>query len=94
MKKKLSSIILLVFITSVVTYNAQRHANTALSNLVSPTSVNQSLLPSTDNIINLGSVANSWRSVYLDSQIYIKNILAIHSRGSGNFFAGLNAGRL
>jgi trimeric autotransporter adhesin len=93
MTTKLSSFLLLVLFINI-TNNAYTQANTTLSNLVSPTSVNQSLLPSANNAFTLGSTTRSWRFLYIDSQIYIKDVLAIHSRGTGNFFTGQSAGNL
>jgi trimeric autotransporter adhesin len=90
MKKIVSA---LLFI-SVVASNSYSQANTALSNLVSPTSINQTLTPASNNGLALGSAARSWRFLYIDSQIYIKDLVAIHSRGTGNFFTGQSAGNL
>ncbi len=92
MKKQLSLILFRIIIVSMFTGNAYSQANTNLSNLVSPISINQHLLPNADNVLDLGSATRSWRFVYLDSQVYLKNILAIHARGIGNFFTGLSAG--
>jgi trimeric autotransporter adhesin len=69
-------------------------ANTTLSNLVAPTAINQSLLPNTANTRDLGSAARRWRLFYFDSAIYMKTILTIHARGTGNFFAGQQSGNL
>jgi hypothetical protein len=46
-------------------------ANVTLSNLTSPTAVNVSLLPGTDNTRNLGSSSKSWKDIYLDGDIYV-----------------------
>lgn len=43
--------------------NAGSGANVTLSNLLSPTSVNQDLLPDTDNTRDLGSASNTWANV-------------------------------
>jgi trimeric autotransporter adhesin len=93
MKKKFFSILLSVLLAFLVSGNVWSQANTALSNLVS-TSINQSLLPNGNNTLSLGSTTRSWRFLYLDSQVYIKDVLAIHSRGTGNFFTGQGAGNL
>jgi hypothetical protein len=42
-------------------------ANTTLSNLTSPTSINTNLLPSTDNSSNLGSSSKKWDSIYFNA---------------------------
>ncbi|MBX7142541.1 MAG: hypothetical protein K1X63_15815 [Chitinophagales bacterium] len=68
----------LAVILFAVNHNAFSQANTSLSNLVSPTSVNQSLLPSSDNSKSLGSSALSWKDGYFD--------------GTGYFLTGLNVG--
>lgn len=39
-------------------------ANTSLSNLTSPTSINQDLIPDTDNSRVIGSAAKAWNSIY------------------------------
>ena len=69
-----------------------QNANTALSNLASPIAVNQHLLPDANNKRNLGSFNKSWRSLYLDSEIYLKDYLFIHNRGDQNTFSGQSAG--
>lgn len=46
-------------------------ANTSLSNLTNPTSVNQSLIPSANNSIDLGSSTLGWKSIYLKGSVYI-----------------------
>jgi hypothetical protein len=46
-------------------------ANKSLSNLTSPTAINQSLLPGINNSINLGSSSKSWKDLYLSGDIYI-----------------------
>lgn len=51
-------------------------ANTSLSNLVT-TSVNASLLPSTDAVYSLGSISNRWKDGYFST-----NSLHIHSTAS------------
>jgi len=68
-------------------------ANTSLSNLSSPTAANQHLLPDANNKRNLGSASKSWRILYLDSAIYLKDSLFIHRRGTNNTFVGENAGK-
>ncbi|MBK9732468.1 MAG: tail fiber domain-containing protein [Chitinophagaceae bacterium] len=67
-------------------------ANTSLSNLVSPTAVNQSLLPGTDNKSSLGTSAKSWKDLYLDGYLYIDGGRAITNVGTLNWFFGYNAG--
>lgn len=49
----------------VPTWAALTAANQTLSNLTGPTAVNQSLIPGTNNTLNLGSGANQWGSLFL-----------------------------
>lgn len=67
-------------------------ANTALSNLTSPTSINQDLIPATTNIRGLGTVSRSWKNVYVGTAVYLKNTLTIHASGTENFFMGSLSG--
>jgi trimeric autotransporter adhesin len=67
-------------------------ANKALSNLTSPTAVNQSLLPSTAHSKNLGNSTNQWQYLYLYGRIYLNGVLTMHAHGTNNFFAGGTAG--
>ena len=41
-------------------------ANTALSNLVAPTAINQDLLPAADSTQSLGNASNAWQNVFTD----------------------------
>ncbi len=43
------------------------YANTTLSNLTSPTSINQSLIPFSDDAITLGSPSAEWSTLYIGS---------------------------
>jgi hypothetical protein len=61
----------LLFVNQQVT----AQANTSLSNLVSPTSVNQNLLPSSDNTKDLGSTSSSWKDGYFDGSAYVLTTL-------------------
>jgi len=78
--------------------NSNAQANRKLSNLTSPTAVNQSLLPGTDNAINLGGPRSRWSNLYIGNNLYLGNALylkgniAMHAAGTANFFAGNNAG--
>jgi len=42
-------------------------ANQFLSNLTSPTAINQDLLPDSNHLRNLGSASNAWSSLYVDT---------------------------
>jgi hypothetical protein len=73
------------------TANAQ--ANRELSNLVSPTRVNQHLLPNTDNVRNLGSANRSWKDLYLDGSVYLSDLRFLsYGTSYSNLFVGVNAG--
>ncbi|MCC6287586.1 MAG: hypothetical protein IT249_06850, partial [Chitinophagaceae bacterium] len=67
-------------------------ANTSLSNLVSPTAINQGLTPATNNTLNLGSTAQNWKNIYIGTEYYLKNSRIIYAPGISNFFAGQTAG--
>ncbi|MFT3700861.1 MAG: tail fiber domain-containing protein [Agriterribacter sp.] len=91
MKTILSTTILFaVFALSYQHLSAQ--ANTALSNLVSPTAVNQSLTPNTNNNFSLGSGTYNWKYLYMGTAYYLKNLRILHAPGNTNFFAGPSAG--
>lgn len=69
----------------VIWDDAGSGANTTLSNLNSPTSVNQDILPDADNTRDLGSVANTWANVIAQQT----NTNAIHTiSGSGSIVLG------
>lgn len=67
-------------------------ANTSLSNLVSPTAVNQILQPNTDNIIDLGTSAKAWKDLYLKGGLYFNGIKMWQYRQGVNTIIGENAG--
>ena len=48
-----------------------QNTNRSLSNLTSPTAVNVDLLPKTDDSLNLGSAAKSWKDIYADGSLYL-----------------------
>jgi hypothetical protein len=88
MKKNL--FISMLLILTVLCSNAQK-ANTALSNLVSPTAINQDLLPGTDSIISLGATAKSWKNIYLKGIIY-KGVNKFINTTRESTFIGIGAG--
>ncbi len=97
MKTKLLTIACSMLLACYVINSNAQSANRTLSNLISPTAVNQSLLPGTNNTINLGSGgrgALSWNNLYLGNALYLKGKITLHAPGTGNFFAGLNAGNI
>src|SRR6266487_1888825 len=91
MKTKLLPILIYITLTCyAISSNGQ--ANQKLSNLTSPTAVNQSLLPGTNNTINLGSNNLRWKNLYLGNALYLKGNITLYAPGTGNFFVGTNAG--
>jgi hypothetical protein len=48
-----------------------QNANTFLSNLTSPTAVNEHLLPQNNNTKNLGSSGKSWKNLYVAGRSYL-----------------------
>jgi len=79
-------ITLIIFANEIEAQNA----NTSLSNLVSPTAVNVSLLPKNNNH-NLGSLNKPWKDLYLDSNIYIGGTKFISTPVNNNIAIGFNA---
>lgn len=97
MKHNYSVIIFLMmaFIYLEVIQSSAQNANTALSNLISPTSVNQTLFPSSDNALDLGSSSKSWKNIYLDGSVYLNSIRFLSNGGNtNNAFTGYNAGKV
>src|SRR6478735_2972067 len=93
MNKKLTLVLAAVIaITSTGLQKANAQANTGLSNLTSPTAVNQHLIPNNNNGRDLGSAANRWRILYLEGSIYLNDTLFLHSKGIKNTFIGKQAG--
>ncbi|MEO6168681.1 MAG: tail fiber domain-containing protein [Chitinophagales bacterium] len=78
----------------IVTFFTQQlfgQANEQLSNLISPTQVNQHLLPGTDNSKNLGSSSKSWKNLYLDGDMYIDGNRFTYLPTSTSTFVGNTA---
>jgi hypothetical protein len=61
----------ILFSCKLLLQTANAQANRELSNLVSPTKVNQSVIPITTNSKDLGTISMSWRSTYLAGSIYL-----------------------
>jgi hypothetical protein len=89
---KTKSYLIIVMLVVVVTTATAQSANTTLSNLKSPTAVNQNLLPGTAHSKNLGNSSNQWQYLYLYGRIYLNGVLTMHAHGTENFFAGPYAG--
>jgi len=64
-------------------------ANTALSNLIT-TSINQNLLPSSDNLRDLGSVSLEWKDIFIDGIAHI-DVLDIDETSTFTGIATFNA---
>ncbi len=95
MKTKCYLCIAFSFLTGLFLQRANAQANTQLSNLVSPTKINQSLLPNNDNTRNLGSATRSWKDVYLDGSLYLAGLRFLSNGGNLfglNVFIGSSAG--
>src|SRR5215471_15791179 len=68
-------------------------ANRSLSNLTSPTAVNQDLLPNIDSSRNLGSKPFSWKNLYLDGSIFSSGQRVFKPNAKlFNLYAGGDAG--
>ncbi len=91
MKQVFTKAILLIalIISSSYVYS---QANTSLSNLASPTTINRTLSPNANNVLDLGSTTRNWRNLYIGAAYYLKNERIIHAPGTTNFFIGSNAG--
>lgn len=89
---KTKSYSMTVVLIAVAMAAIAQSANTTLSNLKSPTSINQNLLPGTAHSKNLGNSSNQWQYLYLYGRIYLNGVLAMHAHGTENFFAGSYAG--
>lgn len=73
-------------------FETKAQVDKSLSNLASPTAINQSLLPIINNAKDLGSITFSWKDIYLSNHLFMNGKLTIHSSGSSNFFAGNSSG--
>jgi hypothetical protein len=49
-------------------------ANTSLSNLSTPTSINQTLIPDLDNLYSLGTSTTQWRDLHINGTAYLDAI--------------------
>ncbi|MBK8845003.1 MAG: hypothetical protein IPO27_00015 [Bacteroidetes bacterium] len=82
---------------NVISSTVAGGANLSLSNLTA-TSINQSLLPSSNNTIDLGSSTLAWKNVFAkgsintDSAYKINGKQVLSTKGSNNLFVGADAG--
>jgi trimeric autotransporter adhesin len=93
MKTKCYLYIACHFLAGLFMQRANAQANTELSNLISLTKVNQSLLPITTNSKDLGSISASWGSIHLGGGLYLdgKRFLS-NGNDPTNLFVGADAG--
>ena len=63
-------------------------ANTSLSNLVSPTSINQVLLPNVTNSLDIGSFSLGWRNIFASHSYYLSGSKVVDVTGTANTFLG------
>src|SRR4051812_37073609 len=84
---------LVLFALVTISINANAQANTKLSNLVSPTAVNQDLLPNANNTRSLGSATLNWKNLSMAGSIYKGNLRFLANPGTGNTFLGIQAGK-
>jgi hypothetical protein len=90
MKTKLNAFEQL-FITMMCCFSMQQslaQANRTLSNLLSPTKVNISMLPGINNRIDLGSANFTWRNIYAGTSYYINGTPVLQITGTANTFVG------
>lgn len=91
MNRKVLPILMSAMLTGY-TVNSSAQVNKQLSNLATPTAVNQNLLPSINNDKNLGSSTRQWKSLYLHDRLYLSGLLTMYSTANDNFFIGPGAG--
>lgn len=70
MKTKFYLLIIICLLGTLQFTKAQGLANRSLSNLNAATAVSSSLLPLTNNTLNLGSTALRWKNIYLQDLIF------------------------
>ena len=86
---KILSLTMLIIISHVICFG---QANVNLSNL-SATSINQPLLPATNNTRNLGSTAKSWKELFIDGNLYLDDVIFLTNKNITNCtFVGSLAG--
>lgn len=84
MKNLNTSLLVLAGVCLTAAKVSAQSANTSLSNLVSPTHVNQSLTPNTTNTISLGSSTIGWQNCYLTGALYLDGLSFINNNGPTN----------
>ncbi|MFZ1798849.1 MAG: hypothetical protein WAU24_03210 [Chitinophagaceae bacterium] len=77
--------VLLSLCVAAVTLQSMGQANTNLSNLTSPTKINETLLPKSDSSKNLGSPAKSWKNVYVAGRSYLSTAYSYFDNATNQF---------
>jgi trimeric autotransporter adhesin len=73
--------------------NVFSQANTSLSNLANPTSINQGLRPSANEVHSIGTTTRGWNNIYFGGSLYFNNYRTLSGSVTNfNFYAGPNAG--
>lgn len=72
----------------LISFHANSQANFWLNNLMAPVAVNLDLTPQGDNLKNIGSIASSWKNIYLDGTLYIDGSKFLDNAGAYNTFIG------
>jgi trimeric autotransporter adhesin len=87
---------LLTLFAIALAFLSQGQANTKLSNLVAPTAVNASLIPSSTNTKDLGTSTYAWKDQYLRGYMYLDGTRFVSNApgtASFNAFLGSYAGK-
>lgn len=92
MKTKLTLLVVTTLLCTI-SQTSFAQANVNLSNLSSPTAVNQHLLPGVTGKLNLGSPGLAWNNVYFNGALYTDSVRVFRSnKALFNLYAGANAG--
>lgn len=69
---------LCIAIGLMASHYSHSQANTNLSNLTTPTAVNQNLTPGTNGTLSLGSATNQWNSLFLSGSLNLPSLKLVH----------------
>lgn len=93
MKRSLAQGLVVVTIAAICcTEKIHAQANTSLSNLTAPTSVNTDLLPDSDDTRDFGSAPRGWRSLYITNSIYLRAQKFLSGDINNNITIGIGSG--
>src|SRR5215218_2199074 len=87
---------LLTLFAIALAFLSQGQANSKLSNLVAPTTVNASLIPNSTNTKDLGTSTLAWKDQYLRGYVYLDGTRFVSNApgtASFNAFLGSYAGK-